>query len=95
MIARAAIVRTTSKSSVGATKMRATISLSPTYGLIRATSSAESQLMMAPSASSPASRSMPGRRAATRMVRLHLGHEAEPEALDLEGVVALGDLLAR
>ena len=56
--------------------------------------SAESQLTMAPSPSSPASRSMRGRSAATRMGGRLLGHEAEPEALHLEGVVALGDLLA-
>ena len=49
---------------------------------------------MAPSPSSPASAAC---RAATRrrgLVGGCLGHEAEPEALHLEGVVALGHLLA-
>ena len=60
--------RTVVASSDGQTKMRATISLpGPTSGTTRLTSSADSQLMMAPSPSRPASRSMPGRRAATRI----------------------------
>ena len=60
--------RTVSASSVGHTKMRATISLpGPTSGATFFTSSGESQLMMAPSASLPAMRNMPGRSAATRI----------------------------
>ena len=48
--------------------MRATISLpGPTSGATLATSAALNQLMMAPSPSDPARRSMPGRKAATRI----------------------------
>ena len=58
--------RARSASSVGHTKMRATMALpAPTSGTTFDTSSADSQLRMAPSASRPASRSMPGRSAAT------------------------------
>ena len=53
-------------SSVGQTKIRATICFpGPTSRTVVRTSSAESQLMMAPSDSRPARRSMPGRSAAT------------------------------
>ena len=58
--------RARSASSVGHTKIRATISFpGPTSRATVGTSSAASQLMMAPSASRPASRSMPARSAAT------------------------------
>ena len=62
-----------SASSVGATKMRATTSFSApppascTIGATVDTSSADSQLMMAPSPSRPASFSIPSRSAATRI----------------------------
>ena len=62
-----------SASSVGATKIRATTSFaspSPaacTMGATVETSSAESQLMMAPSPSRPASFSIPSRSAAMRI----------------------------
>src|SRR3954463_3696153 len=60
------MARTVSASSDGQQKMRATTSLpSPTYGTTVFTSSADSQLMMAPSPSRPASFNMPGRSAAT------------------------------
>jgi hypothetical protein len=65
------MARTVEASSLGATKMRATTSLgSPppaccTIGATVVTSSADSQLMIAPSPSRPARRSIPSRRAAT------------------------------
>ncbi len=65
--------RTTSAFSLGQTKMRATISRSAppaasstTSATVR-TSSGDNQLMIAPSASRPARRSMPSRSAATRI----------------------------
>ncbi len=62
-IANFAMLRTCAASGFGTTKMRATISLSGpasrTYGATFLTSSAESQLMIAPSPTRPASRSMP------------------------------------
>ena len=86
-----------SASSDGATKMRATISLSSptacTTGATFFTSSADSQLMMAPSPSRPARRSMPSRSAATRIGGCS-GTHAEPEPVHRERVVGLGDLLA-
>ena len=75
-MAKRPMARTVSVSSLGATKMRATISFSVpsalgpnwrTTGATCDTSSADSQLMMAPSPSRPASRSMPSRSAATRI----------------------------
>jgi hypothetical protein len=65
-----AIRRTVSVSVDGHTKMRATTSLPPppaswTMGATRPTSSADNQLMMAPSDSRPASFSIPSRSAAT------------------------------
>ena len=84
----------------GHTKMRHTISLSPPAGVHDAgttffTSSADSQLMIAPSPSRPARRSMPSRSAATRIGGCTSGTHAEPEALHLERVVLLRHLLAR
>ena len=65
---RRATARTVLMSSDGNTKIRATISLpGPTSGTTLVTSSAPSQLMIAPSASRPAKRSIPGRRPATRI----------------------------
>src|SRR6478735_9917760 len=65
---RRPIARTVSRSVVGSTKMRAATSLpSPTMGATVFTSSAESQLTIAPSAARPASRNIPSRNAATRI----------------------------
>ena len=80
--------------------MRATISrssppaASSTTGATVDTSSGDSQLMIAPSASRPARRSMPSRSAATRIGGVCSGPHAELEAVDLERVVGVLDLLA-
>ena len=80
-MARRPKARTVSASSVGATKIRATTSFSTpppaccTMGATVDTSSADSQLMMAPSPSRPASFSIPSRSAATRIGGL-LGPDA-------------------
>ncbi len=75
-MANRAWARTVSASALGHTKIRAAISgaglpalvaASCTIGATVETSSADSQLMMAPSPSRPAMRNMPGRRAATRI----------------------------
>ena len=70
-MAKRAWALTVSVSVDGTTKMRATTSLSSpwavTMGATVATSSADSQLMMAPSPSRPARFSMPSRSAATRI----------------------------
>ena len=99
-MAKRAPARTTSAFSLGHTKIRATTSRSspPAASLTTFvtvdTSVADNQLMITPSASRPASLSIPSRSAATRIGGLLLGADAEPEPLDLERVVLLGDLLA-
>ena len=62
------MARAMSASSEGMTKIRAATGMSaPSSGVTVATSSADSQLMMTPSAARPARRSMPGRRAARKI----------------------------
>ena len=68
MIIRRPMARAMSASSLGITKIRAATGMSaPSSGVTVATSSADSQLMMTPSAARPARRSMPGRRAARKI----------------------------
>ena len=64
--------------------MRQTTSLpGPTSGTIFFTSSADSQLMTVPSPARPARRSMPGRRAATRIGGMTAGGRSRRKPLTL------------
>ena len=88
------MARAASASSDGMTKIRAATGMSaPSSGVTVDTSSADSQLMITPSASLPASRSIPGRRAARKRGGGCSTGRASRNPLHREGVVLLVDLL--